>query len=326
LPAGRQVIFLQGIAGYVSYARNGVLNRDRIDLSGGVDGNLGYCRPKIVGGYARRQSDLADLDAGRVKNAEEQRYVVLEARCGRGFGFAPVATLLTASVRNSTTARKNSDSDTHGGSLGMSYSRPTFGTLSLLGTYTKTRYPERLVLVGPDELHDTWEIYSAGLRFERQIGSRIRGNIGGSYSALNSNLPTVKDLKGITYDAQLTLQPSYRLQTRLAFTRQFVPAKRVNVSYVIANTYNAEAEYAFGSRLRLIVSGSIKDRTYRLSNTLGTTGPTDERIKMLSGRLKFQANRRMTFELNVENEKRDSNVPLFDFESKRIGLTTKAYF
>lgn len=328
VPRGRQTLFLRGTAGYVSYARNGRLNRERLDLTGGVDAIVGPCRPKFTAGYARAQSQLEDLDlqVERIKNTEERRSLRLESRCGRGIGLEPQAAVSGSWVRNGALIQETSDYNNFEASGGLAYSGPTIGTLSLTGSYSKTRYPKRLVLIGADSLHDGYELYSGGIRYERQIGSRIRGDVGAAYSSLHSDIPDVANTHGVTYGAHLQLQPSYRLQARLNFDRQLLPSNRLNVSYVRAKTIGAEAEYAFGTRLRMSVGGVRRERSNRQSDLLVTTGPTDERFTTFTGRLRFEQSRRFSFELNAAHEKRETDVPLFDYISKRVGLTAKARF
>lgn len=327
LPAGRQELFLQGAIGYVTYARNDRLNRERIDLRGGMNGVFGPCRPKLTLGYSRGQSEVEDLDFSvSVKNSEERRSVQLEARCGRGYGFEPVVGAEAIWARNSNVARERSDYNEYNVSAGIAYSQPTLGDISLTGSYGRTRYPKRLVLVGLDQLTDGYEVYSGGVRYERQIGTRMRGRITASYTKLKSNLPNVKDFDGITYGAQLTLQPTYRLQARFAFDRDIQSSNRLDVNYSLSDTYSAEAEYAIGSRLRLVAGGSIRDRTFEKSGTLPVVGPSDERIRTLMAALRFQQNRRLSFELNAINDNRDADISLFDYSSTRIGLTAKAEF
>lgn len=328
IPRGRQALFLRGTAGYVSYARNGRLNRERLDLTGGVNATVGPCRPTFTAGYARAQSQLEDLDlqVERVKNTEERRSVRLEGRCGRGIGLEPHAAFAGSWVRNSALVQETSDYNNFEASGGLAYSGPTLGTLSLIGSYTKTRYPKRLVLIGADQLRDGYNLYSGGVRYERQIGSRIRGDVGAAYSSLHSDLPNVANTHGITYGAHLQLQPSYRLQARLKFDRQLLPSNRLNVSYARAKTIGAEAEYAFGTRLRLTIGGVRRERTNQQSNLLITTGPTDERSTTFTGRLRFDPGRRLSLEVNAAQEKRETDVPIFDYVSKRIGLTAKAHF
>src|SRR5687767_5378881 len=57
-PFGRQAAFLRGSVGYDFYDKNDQLNRERIDLSGGVSSPLGPCRPTLGGSYKRQQSEL----------------------------------------------------------------------------------------------------------------------------------------------------------------------------------------------------------------------------------------------------------------------------
>ena len=242
LPFGRQSVFLQGSVGYVTYARNERLNRERIDLSGGVDGTLGRCRSKITAGYARGQSALEDIDFGLVKNVQERRSIEFQGRCGKGFGLEPLVTARREETRNSNDSRRTSDHDSWDVSAGIGYSQTAFGDLSLYGSYGKTSYPNRLVLVGLDQLSDGYEVYAGGVRYERQIGSQLRGRVTAAYTKLESNLPNVDGFSGLTYGAQLTMQPTHRLQARLLFDRAVQSSNRLDVSYQLAKTYSAEAE------------------------------------------------------------------------------------
>ena len=112
----------------------------------------------------------------RNTNTEEVASVGGQGQCGSAVGISPGAGYRHTTIRNDTAQFEfnNSNQDTFNANLG--YQRPALGRLSLYGNYTKGTYINRNVLGLPDVIpgipNDGVESYSAGLQFERSIGTR----------------------------------------------------------------------------------------------------------------------------------------------------------
>jgi hypothetical protein len=78
-------------------------------------------------------------------------------------------------------------------------------------------------------------------------------------------------------------------------------------------------------RIRLTGGGSWRETNYRLA--IDFPGQvSNERTWVASTTLDVDVNPKLTATFFAQREKRDTNLPIFGFDSKRVGLSTKLSF
>lgn len=324
-PFGRQKLTLVGGAGYDFYRRNSRLERERINLLGRFDLSIGEdCKPQLGISYARQQSDLADFIAFtdfRLRNREQRVTYSGSVKCGSVIGLKPGLSIERTVVTNSSVFRRlgNFNSTAYGASIG--YISPTLGELSLFGNYRKGDYPNRGAFIGGRTLGDKVEVFSGGLRLQRDLGSRLKGNISIGYTLAEPSLPGTRRFSGGSGSADLTAQISEPLQVVLGYSRSVQQSNQLNVSFSVNDAYSLNASYVLGPRLVLTGGVSRTERKLRDSpaltpNLLGL----EDKTTLYFGGLRYSPLGPISFSLNATKSERRSDTGFFDYNASAVSL------
>jgi hypothetical protein len=324
-PLGRESIYLDGSVGYNVFARNHVLDRENLNLSGGVNGELSACRATLTGAYIRGQKELQDITRSKVQDTLETASVGLNGVCGRGHGLQPTFSVSQSWTNNSLAQLNSQDYNTLGGSGGLDYVGPTFGTLSLFGQYQTTDFTNRILMVDLSAFHDGFDTYGGGVRYVRQLGARIQGTVSVSYTSVKPFIGTTSGFNGLTYGADLTYRASGRLSFHGSVTRDVQPSNVFNATYFLETKSVVEANYSAGSRLRLNLGASEQDRTFEGADLTAITDLKSDSYKSLYGSITY-ALRKFYLTLNASNNLRTANIAGLSYTDNRIGLTAGTSF
>lgn len=338
-PLGRETAYLQGSAGYNFYAHNSILNRENLDIRPGVLGQIGYCQVGVGGDYSRGQSDLNQLALDQttgqpaivqVQNTVQVEQIAANANCGRSFGLAPTASASETWTQNSSLVQSYLNARTFSGSAGLAYRRPTFGSVSLFGAFSKTNYPNRAGFpgIGAAGVSTSYQTVSGGVTYARAIGSRLQTNLSVSYTSVQSPGGAARNFSGLTYSGAVDYLLSTRLRLNATASRATVPSVRLNSSYALEDLYSVNASYQLGRRISLNGGASYGHNAY---NGLLNPDPriidiTDEKLYTVTGNVDYQFARHLTLGLNVQHIQRDANLPGFTYPETRAGLTVRATF
>lgn len=327
IPRGRYAFFLDALVGYDFHARNTRLNRERIEARGGVVSNFGRCATTLEAAIARRQSELQDIVEGPLDNTETSISAAFQSSCPREVGLVPTVGASIRSTRNSKELRKSADFNVKRVEGGLAYVRPSFGELGVFAGYTAAEFPNRLLEVEPGSLiNDSFEARDIGVRYARNVGTLLRGSVRVAYTNID-RVAGGSGFDGTTYGATLSGNPLGRLRARLDGDKSVEPANRLGVSYAIEEAYRAEFAYDITPKVLATFGGSLVEREL-VPAAGGGPAPllTEEQIRLLFLDLGWQFRERIGFAFTLTNEKRDSNNPLFDYTSTRIGLSTRLAF
>ncbi|HEV2569880.1 outer membrane beta-barrel protein [Sphingomonas sp.] len=344
LPFGRNSAFIRGQIGYDFYVKNSQLNRERISLDGGANlAVAGSCVVSPSAGYARLRSNagdifVADADGFRARNnVQESTSFGAQAQCGSATGISPSIGYRHISVRNSSAFLEglDSDQDVIDGSIG--YQRPSLGRIALYGSYAKAEYLGRDVngnvrrlpiadfpinpAFDPDAL-DGVTNYSAGIRFERNIGSRIFGAVAVGYSWVNPKSANARKFRGNNYSLNLGLRPTDRLSIDLLASRSADVSNTVFATYSVTEVYSLNGTYRFNPRLSLNFGSSYQTRDYRTNFDFGqgqvfTFLDEDKFTRGYVG-VAYDLNRRLRLTGLFSQQGRKANNSLFNYTNSTV--------
>jgi hypothetical protein len=331
LPLGRQSLSLVGLVGYDFYQNNTRLNSERVSLDGAAGFQLSRCNGAFTANYARRQSDLGDLffitDPGgnissRVRNQEDIKSIGLSASCGGAIGIKPTAFVQQTWVDNSAGVRRISDYNSTSAQAGLAYSRPTFGLLTLFGSYSTTSFPNRSTLVGLAG-SDGFKSKGGGVRFERSIGSRLSGLVEVSYTSTDSQR-SVNDFSGITYRGQIMQKVGTSLLWTFDLSRAVQPSNRVDANYSVEEFYSFDADYALSDRAGLNLNLYARDRNYRGGFLVLGPSLVNDKTRSVTIGGRYRLLRKINLTLAATRESRQANGTIFDYKSTRVvtGIAT----
>ncbi|KQR88059.1 outer membrane beta-barrel protein [Sphingomonas sp. Leaf343] len=331
LPLGRQSLSLIGAVGYDFYQNNTRLNSERVNLDGAAGFQVSQCSGAFTANYARRQSDLGDLFfitdpvgtiSSRVRNQEDIKSIGVSAACGGAIGIKPTASIQQTWVDNSAGIRRISDYSSTSAQAGLSYSRPTFGLLTLFGSYSTTSFPNRSSIVGlPDS--DGFKSKGGGIRFERAIGSRLSGLVEVSYTSTDSQR-SVNDFSGITYRGQITQRIGTSLLWTFDVSRAVQPSNRVDANYSVEELYSFNADYALSERAGINLNLYSRDRNYRGGFLVLGPSLVNDQTRSVTVGGRYRLLRRINLTLAGTRESRQANGTIFDYKSTRVvtGIST----
>ena len=323
LPIGRQEVFLNGVAGYAFYDKNTKLDREHIDLTGGVRGVVGPCAVTLGGGYARGVNQIEDPTLiANVENVQERKRVNVDAACQRGSALGLVASASKEWTNNDLPFLTISDSELTSMMLGVSYSRPTLGTFTVFANTDRTEYPRRLI-------DDGYDLYGLGLTYERQLGARIQGSVTVAYNRveLRNMLPENSDeVETTSYAANLSYRASNRLRLEGSFDRSVTPASGFGRTYDLTNSYLLSGVYDLGSRITISAGGGRVERDSRGAFAGPFIQLTNSTTDTLYGSLTYKQSERLFFELGVGRDERSTNAPQFDYTNERVSLSVSSRF
>lgn len=321
LPLGKHSVFLNGRVGYSFYNKNTELNRERLDLTAGLNGQVGPCQTTLSGTFTRGVNQLEDpVLIDDPKNIQETKQVGINVACMRGSGLGLVGSASKVWTDNDQPLAQQSDAERSSLTLGVSYSRPALGTITLFGNRDKAEYPNRIVGGG-------YELTGIGVSYERQLGARIQGSVSIASTTVEQQGPLAAegDLETLSYSADLSYRASSRLKFKALFDRSVTPSAAIGRSYDIAETYSFGGDYNLGSRITVNLGVS---RVERESDGLMVPGVslTDSRTDAVFGTVRYKQSERLAFVLTAGREERTTNAPLFDYKNTRIGLAAQLSF
>lgn len=326
-PIGRQLLFVRGSAGYDFHVRNKRLDRERFDLIGGAAATVGPCRPTFYESVQIRQSDLADADLSTSTNKQQAIGPSVALTCGRDRGFSGLVMASRIDTKNSASKMVVQDSTTENLTAGLTYSSPSLVTASLIFSYGNTEFPNRINPGRP--VGDGYFVQAYGLRLERKFGARIQTGAMLSRTHLKREFAppgTPLTFNANTYEADIAYRANTRATVTVTATREIKPSNRVGKLYDVAEILDGRVSYRLNSRLGLTVGHTYEDMnsntdtaSTRLAVTNATTNTTFAQVDVNRfGPAKLQ--------FDIRRERRDTNLPLFDYKSVRVGLITRISF
>lgn len=348
-PVGGQALFLTGLVAYDSYVRNSQLDRENINLTTGLNAKLGACRSTLSGSYRRAQSDLAQLSLANssvVQNVEQTTLGDVNFTCGRNLGLTSSFDLTASNSENSANVYQQLNNNGLNATFSVGYRRASLGTLSVYGQYGRTEFPQRQVPIkisgSPPAYNiqfatDSFNQGAAGLRYERNAGSRITVTARLAYSTLTPGVNVVqapgtppltggRGFEGVSYGGDITYRPTPRLQAEVKFDRDIKPSNQVDASYFLDQHYVLAADYALGTRIKVRVGVDDEDSNYRGGLIHKGFDLTQSTIVGGFASVDVAVLRKIHVVLDVRTEKRTADIHAYDYESTRVGLALTARF
>ncbi len=325
---GREAVFFNGQAAYVYHDKNSILDSERINLLGGVDARLSICQTRLAGSYDRSLTDLQDLVlASTITDKLETERVGLDVNCGRRTGLGATFSVSQNWGNHSALLESVQDYRSHSYQAGLTYARPVLGVFTLFGNYQKSEFPHRPMIGGE---MDGYENTSGGVTFDRRLGARIEGSVTVAYSEVtqlvqNPLFPS-KDFSGATYSATLRYRATPRLSTDLLFERAIQPSNRIGSNYDLSTHYRLNGAYDLSKRLKLNIGYERKDLKSSAVGLSAVNTLTNSKTNVVFGGVRYDLNRRISLSLDLAQEQRKTNSPIFDYRDNHAAVTLRARY
>jgi hypothetical protein len=323
VPIGRSSFFVDGFAGYSYHQNNSNLDSESLSLNAGLDSRISICQTRVSGGYSRHLSDFEDITAATtITNILETATVGLNASCGRRTGIGTNFSVAHTESTNDTSLLRPQDNSSDFYSAGLSYSRPTLGSVSVFGSYSRTEFPHRGGLLFTSR---GYEVKAFGLTYDRHLGARIEGQLSLSYSDQkqigSSVLFPARNFAGLTYSADLKYRVTSRLDTSISASRALAPSNRIGNNYDLNTNYGVTANYRLGQRIHLHAAAQRRERHSSGDGPVLVTSLTNSDDNVFSAGARYELNRRISLSLDASQEQRKTNSPLFDSRNNQVAAT-----
>lgn len=301
---GTGYVSFTGSVGYDFNMRNTELNRERIELTAGVGGQVAICGVSATGGYARRQSNLGDLNIfvqnaqASSRNTETIASVNGTVACGGTYGLRALVIGGYSDARNSEAARfgANNHAVTYG--AGVEYVQPAIGRVRVYAVQRDIDFFRRdgVIFRGSPKL-----VSRAGtVSFDRDIGARLSGRIALTYADVKSRgLGANPSFQGLLWDIGLGLRATGRLRFDVDASRSVDPSQGFNVDYIEGRIFRLKGTYAVSQRASFVLTGQHRKQNYRYSTTATVIDVQDRTSNSIDGSLKFAASDKFSFSFDA---------------------------
>jgi hypothetical protein len=338
VPVGRQVVFLTGSASYLFHQNNKQLDHDQYNFTGGMGNVLGPCGTTESASFFSGRTQLADTQlVTSVEDVLTTVGVTAGLSCSRPSGLGFVANAHYQDASNSATQLTNSDFNVTNASAGLSYGRPSLGTLTIQGTYSKAEYPHR---TGGFQSAG-YETTGATIEYSRQLGGKIQLAATVGYNSVNpgseaaaATTPATPGapvssghFRGVIYSFVGSYRASSRLSANLDVNRQVTPTLIAGRSFEVQTSYDAGLSYKIGSRITARLGAQEADLNAQGGVAVDPAlSLTDSKLRILLANVTYRQNRRLTLNFSAQHEQRTSDNARFDYTGYRVGVSAGVTF
>ena len=218
----------------------------------------------------------------------------------------------------------DSNQDAFNGSIG--YQRPSLGRIAIYGSYVEGEYLNRNIIGLPATIPgiplDGVKSYSAGVRYERDIGSRISGAVAVGYSWVDPKSLFSSKFRGSTYSLDLSIRPNDRLNVDLLASRATDLPNTVFATYSVKDVYALNGTFRLNRKMRFNFGSAYQKRNYH-QNAQAVDGAAvvrnDEFVRAYVG-LAYDLNRRLRLHSLFSQQRRKSDSVFFNYHNTTVSV------
>ncbi len=326
-PFNRVTLSLRGTLGYNFHARNSRLDRERIAIDGGARVGVGPCRVDAIAQVRRQQSDLADigflptLPLDDVTNVETAQVYGADISCGDETGLRPTAGIEYETARNSNPVRDRAEYDSIRYTTGIQYVSPAIGRITLYASRRDVDLPSQLI----NSREDGYRVTEYGVRFARDLGTRIQASVYLANSKLASRNPAVRGNSSLVYGGELTALIGSRLRLTANSGREVTNSLSSDAAYVISRPNALRLTYALNERVQIEGGASITSRRYSYAFVPAGEVIERETRRIYDAGISYALGRNWRVRAAAGRDERNANGTVFDysgtFATASIGFT-----
>lgn len=328
-PLGRQQLFVSSTIGRDFYARNGLMNRNRFLVDGGLNWALGTrCGGRIQGGYSTRGTQFGTFEEV-IPSTQERLNFLASANCRTATGISANINYNRSKTTNNTddptgqVDRSFADVKSQGVSGGIGYPITGRGEIGLQGNWNEQEFPNQPLAIGGV---NGSEIKGLNLFGNYRIGSSLRATGGIGKSWLNPRAPLAADFSGLVWNLGLNYTGP-RLGASVSTGRSVNGSTGGSSNYTIGSFVNATVSYQANPRLNFATGVALSDTDYRGIDQL----PETEDINSAKMRRYFigadyRLNRIVAISFDFNHQNRSSDPSSGNYKVNTVGLTVRAAF
>lgn len=326
---GRQQLFVVGNVGRDIYARNTLLNRNRIGVNGGVNWALGVrCNGRLQGGYSKRGTQFGTFE-DVIPSTQESWNLDAGGSCRSAMGTYVSLGYNRRGVTNQTddpTGRVNrsyANVRGQGANASIGYPLGRRGEIGVSGQWRNQEFPNQMMPWG--QLNGS-NIWSANAYANYRLGQMLRVDGGVGKSWVKPNNPFSPDFGGVSWNAGLTYSGP-RLGATISTGRNVNGSSGGQANYSIGDFRNVTLSYRANERLGFSTGASFSNLTYQGFALL----PETELVRKTKNQRYFigadyRLNRILSFSLDFNHNRRSSSPALYSYKVNSATLGVRASF
>lgn len=328
-PLGRQQVFVTSTIGRDFYARNGILNRNRFSVDGGLNWALGTrCGGRIQGGYSTRGTQFGSFEEV-IPSTQERANFLASANCRTATGISGNINYNRSKTTNHTDDptgqidRSFANVKSHGVNGGLGYPIAGRGEIGLQGNWNKQEFPNQPLATGG--LNGS-EITGLNLYGNYRVGSSLRATGGIGKSWVSPNAPLAEDFSGLVWNLGLNYTGP-RLGASVSTGRSVNGSTGGSSNYTIGSFFNGTITYQANPRLSFATGLSLSDTDYRGIDQLPETEDIDSaKLRRYFIGADYRLNRIVSLSFDFNHQNRSSEPEADSYKVNTVGLTVRAAF
>ena len=321
-PVGRVQVALDSRVGYDFNTATSIYNNIRASVNGSATMQVaGVCAVSAHGTYQQFRLDETELAANISATAREQGYDV-SASCNRLSGFAPV--LGASYVRETAGALSFFAYRSFSERGGISYAKPSLGTLSLVASFQQFRRPEFAAIANGANGTDVKQI---NLELSRAVAPHLQMRIGVGYYVADPQRLDLKSTSGPAYDADLRVILSSRANLNLTFQRDLTNDNGTDATYETRDDYSVTGSYKLSGKSNLSLTGEYSTRNLKgeiLANGVLPIGSDD--LKLVSASYSINLLKSLRLTATVRHYWRTSAQVAYNYQNTALSASIGARF
>jgi hypothetical protein len=330
-PIGRQQIFANASLGRDFYARNTLLDKNRIAIDGGVNWTLGTrCTGRVQGGWRKRGTQLATFEEV-VPSTTERTTFFASAACRTAGGLAPSISYDRYNVKNRTDEdapegvqdRSFSDVEAQGVNGSLGYSLGSRGQVGVQGNWRRFEYPNQFLDTG--ETNGS-TITGATFFANYRVGTSITANGSLGFSKVSPESSLGEDFSGTVWNIGLNYSGP-RIGASISTGRNVNGSTGGSGNYRISRFLSANVSYRASERL-----SAAAGYAHGNSDNRGVSEIPDTEIISNSKSNRFfvgadyRFNRILSFGVDLNHQRRSSEPSEFSYSATSILFSARASF
>jgi hypothetical protein len=328
-PFGRQQLFLNAGLGRDFYARNTILDKNRVNVGGGLAWVLGQrCNGRIQGSWSKRGTQFASF-AEVIPSTQETSSFFTSATCQTAGRLVGSLSYSKSSSRNRTDEslpnaidRSFSDVNSDNINASIAYSL-TRGQIGVSGNWGDFEYPNQPLLLGGV---NSSKIQGYNLFANYRIGSSLQANASVGYSKVESQSLLGQDFSGNVWNIGLNYSGP-RLGAGISAGRSVNGSTGGNSNYSVGTYYNMNVSYRANERLSASAGYARSNTDYRGLLLIPETQPIDTAVmdRFFIG-ADYRLNRLLSFGADLNHQKRSSDPGEFSYDATSVIFSIRANF
>jgi len=328
-PIGRQQLFLNAGLGRDFYARNTILDKNRVNVGGGLAWNLGQrCNGRLQGSWSKRGTQFASF-AEVIPSTQETSAFFASATCQTAGRLVGSASYSSSNTRNRTDDslpnapdRSFADVDSDSISASIAYAL-TRGQVGVSGNWGNYEFPNQVLFSGETNGN---KIQGYNLFANYRIGSSLQANASIGYSKVEPTSVLSQDFSGNVWSLGLNYSGP-RLGAGISTGRSVNGSGGGNSNFSIGTFYNMNVSYRANDRLAASAGYARSNTDYRGVIAIPGTQPINSAImdRFFIG-ADYRLNRLLSFGVDLNHQKRSSKPDTFSYDATSVIMSVRANF